>query len=142
MNSAPFTPGVPPAGGHPKRERQALRHLAKLAVAIGAFGLLACDEDSGLERGIVIGKIDFDDPTWQFPDIPETAADGVPLGITVWTGGSGCHEYGHTGGGANFFEEPGTAEITLWYTDGGAARREDHLGDGRKVYTVQVLPAG
>ncbi|MCE2397510.1 MAG: hypothetical protein J4F34_00495 [Gemmatimonadetes bacterium] len=142
-----------------------------LAVAIGAAGLLACEEQE-LERGIVTGKIDFDDPTWPLPQIPETATVGVPVEIAVWTGGSGCYEYFYTDGGngsdgrsamvrpidyfivggcstdrkfvehrtTRVFEEPGTAEITLWYTDGGAVSREDHSGDQRKVYTVAVSP--
>ena len=69
-----------------------------LAVAIGAAGLLACEEQEE-SRGIVIGKIDFDDPTWPLPQIPETATVGVPVEIAVWTGGSGCYEYVETGGG-------------------------------------------
>lgn len=139
-------------------------------VAIGAIGLLAC-EDPELERGVVIGKIDFDDPAWPLPQIPETATVGVPVQIAVWTGGSGCYEYWGTLGGVDgrsvtvvphdtfivggcptdpafvehrttrVFEEPGTVEITLWYSNGRAIRREDHMGDGRKVYTVEVSPA-
>ena len=148
---------------------QVRRHLAMLAVAIGAAGLLAC-EDPELDRGIVVGKIDFDDPAWPLPRIPDTATVGVPVEIAVWTGGSGCYEYARTDGGVDgqsasvvprdyfvvggcstdpefvehrttrVFEEAGTAEITLWYNDGGAIRREDHTDDGRKVYTVEVSP--
>ena len=84
MNSVPFTPRVRSARAHPIRKHPVLRHLTKLTVAIGAIGLLAC-EDSELERGIVIGKIDFDDPTWPLPQIPETATVGVPVEIAVWT---------------------------------------------------------
>ena len=171
MISVPFTPGIPSAGARPERKRQALRHLATLAVAIGAIGLLAC-EDPVSERGIVIGKIDFDDPAWPLPRIPETATVGVPVEIAVWTGGSGCYEYLDTRGGVDgrsatviphdyfivggcsthrefiehrttrIFDEPGTAEITLWFSDGGAILREDHTGEGRKVYTVEVAEAG
>ena len=100
MNNLPFTPGVRSTGARPKRTRQVRRHLAMLAVAIGAAGLLACEEQE-LSRGIVIGKIDFDDPTWPLPQIPETATVGVPLEIAVWTGGSGCYEYVHTAGGVD-----------------------------------------
>ena len=40
------------------------------------------------------------------------------------------------------FAEPGTAEIELVYTAGRRARLpEEHKGDGRRVYTVEVLPA-
>jgi len=171
MNSVPFTPGIPSAGAHPERKRRALRHLATLAVAIGAIGLLGC-EDPVSERGIVIGKIDFDDPAWPLPQIPETATVGVPVEIAVWTGGSGCYEYARTDGSVDgrsaaviptdyfivggcsthrefvehrttrVFDEPGTAEITLWFSDGGAILREDHTGEGRKVYTVEVAEAG
>ena len=171
MNSVLFTPRVRSAPTHPIRKRPALRHLTKLAVAIGAAGLLACEEQE-LERGAVVGKIDFDDPTWPLPQIPETATVGAPVEIAVWTGGSGCYEYYRTAGGVDgrsamvrpmdyfivggcstdrefvehrttrVFEEPGTAEITLWYSDGGAISREDHNGEGRKVYTVTVSPAG
>ena len=171
MNSVPFTPRVRSARAHPIRKRPVLRHLTKLAVAISAIGLLACEEQEE-SRGRVIGKIDFDDPTWPLPQIPETATVGVPVEIAVWTGGSGCYEYGWTDGGVNgrsatvipndyfivggcstdrefvehrtarIFEEPGTAEITLWYSDGGAISREDHRVVRRKVYTVAVSPAG
>lgn len=171
MNSVPFTPRVRSAPAHPIPGRPARRLLAKLAVAIGVTGLVACG-DPELERGIVVGKIDFDDPTWRLPRIPGTATVGVPVEIAVWTGGSGCYEYGYTRGGVDglsatvipndyfivggcstdrefvehmttrIFEEPGTAEITLHYSDGGAVSREDHQGDRRKVYTVAVSPAG
>jgi len=143
-----------------------------LAVAISAIGLVACSGDPELDRGIVVGKIDFDDPTWRLPQIPETATAGVPVEIAVWTGGSGCYEYSRTAGGVDgraatvipfdtfivggcstdrefvehrttrIFEEPGTAEITLHYSDGGAVTREEHDGDQRKVYTVSVSHAG
>ena len=171
MNSIPFTPAIPSAGTHLRRWRQVLRHLTMLAVAFGASGLLAC-EDPELSRGFVIAKIDFDDPTWPLPQIPETATVGVPVEIAVWTGGSGCYEYLDTRGGVDgrsanviphdifivggcstdpqfvehrttrVFDEPGTAEITLWYSDGGAILRKDHSGEGRKVYTVEVSPSG
>lgn len=171
MNNLTPTPPIRSTGTPPNRTRPLRRHLAMLAVAIGAAGLFACEEKE-LERGIVIGKIDFDDPAWPLPQIPETATVGVPLEIAVWTGGSGCYEYGWTDGGVDgrsatvlptdyfivggcstdrefvehrtmrVFEEAGTAEITLWYSDGGAIRRVDHDGEGRKVYTVEVSPAG
>ena len=163
MHILPFTPGVRSTGARPKRPRQVRRHLAMLAVAIAASGLLACEEQE-LSRGIVIGKIDFDDPAWPLPQIPETATVGVPLEIAVWTGGSGCYEYAWTAGGVDGLSatviptdifivggcstdpefpstqdneglrEPGTAEITLWYNDGGPIRREDHNDEGRRVH--------
>ncbi len=40
------------------------------------------------------------------------------------------------------FPEPGTAEIVLVYSTDWARRPEAHKGDGRKVYTVEVSPAG
>lgn len=41
------------------------------------------------------------------------------------------------------FEDPGTAEILFRYTTEGSWHRpEDHKGDGRKVYTVEVVEAG
>lgn len=171
MNSVPFTPHARSARAYPIRKRPALRYLTKLAVAIGAIGLVAC-KDPDVERGIVIAKIDFDDPAWPMPEIPETATVGVAVTIAVWTGGSGCYEYGRTEGGVDglsatvipndyfivggcstdrefvehrttrIFEEPGTADITLHYSDGGAISREDHKGDRRKAYTVAVSPAG
>ena len=168
MNRLAPTPPVRSARLHPGRSRRVLRHAAGLAVAIG---LLACENPES-SSGIVIGKIDFDDPTWPLPQIPSTATVGVPVEIAVWTGGSGCYEYGRTGGGVDglsatvipndyfivggcstdrefvehrttrVFGEPGTAEITIHYTDGGAVLRQDHNGDQRKVYTVVVSPAG
>ena len=169
MNSV-STLSVRSARAHPKHKRPVLRHLTKLAVAIGASGLVVCG-DPEMERGIVVGKIDFDDPTWRLPQIPETATAGVPVEIAVWTGGSGCYEYARTAGGVDgrsatvipwdtfivggcstdrgfvehrttrIFQEPGTAEITLHYSDAGAISREDHRGERRKVYTVAVSPA-
>lgn len=170
MNNVPSRPCVRPARAHPIRTRPVLLLLTKLAVAIGAIGLLACD-DPELSRGIVVGKIDFDDPAWRLPEIPETATVGVPVEVAVWTGGSGCYEYAATFGGVDglsawvrpedifivggcstdpeflehretmIFEEPGTAEITLHYTDGGDSR-EDHIEVRTKVYTLAVSPAG
>ena len=172
MNSAPFTPRVRSARAHPIRKHPVLRHLTMLAVAIGAAGLLACEEQEE-SRGAVTGKIDFDDPTWPLPQIPETATVGVPVEIAVWTGGTGCYEHFLTGGGngsdgrsatvrpvdtfivggcstdrkfvehrtTRIFRAPGTAEITLHYSDGGAISREDHKGDRSKVYMVAVSPA-
>lgn len=168
MDGLPSTPRVRSACFHPGRTRRVLRRAAMLGVAIGLF---AC-EDPELERGIVIGKIDFDDPAWPLPQIPETATVGVPLEISVWTGGNECYEEAYTRGGVDgrsatvvpfdyqivggcstdtrfvehrttrVFGEPGTAEITLTYSLGSAIRREEHRGDGRKVYTVAVAPAG
>ena len=43
------------------------------------------------------------------------------------------------------FEEPGTAEIVLVYSTGPTGKPwhpESHKGDGRKVYTVEVVEAG
>lgn len=170
MNILPFTPHLRSARAHPKR-RPVILHLTKLAVAIGAIGLLACD-DLELSRGMVVGKIDVDDPAWRLPEIPETATVGVPLEIAVWTGGSGCYEHLRTAGGVDgrsatvipldtfivggcstdpqfvehrttrVFEEPGTAEITIHYTGAEAISREDHKGDRRKVYTLAISPAG
>ena len=77
MNSVPFTPPVRSARAHPIRKRPVLRHLTMLAVAIGAAGLLACEEQE-LERGAVVGKIDFDDPTWPLPQIPRRQPSGPP----------------------------------------------------------------
>jgi len=67
---------------------------------IGAIGLVGC-EDPELERGIVVGKIDFDDPTRRLPQIPDTATVGIPVEIAVSTGGSGCYEYAWTAGGVD-----------------------------------------
>ena len=173
MDCLPSTPRIRPTRARPRRTRQLRRHLTLLAVAIGAAGFLACEEEEEWSRGIVVGKIDFDDPAWPLPQIPETATVGVPLEMVIWTGGNGCYEYVRTAGGVNgrsatvrpedyftvgldcstdpefvehrttrVFEEAGTAEITLWYSDGGAITREDHSGAERKVYTVEVSPAG
>ena len=173
MNSISFTPAVRSAGAHPIRKPQALRHLATLALAITAAGLLACEDPEEFRR-LINGRIDFDDPTWPLPEIPETATAGVPVQITVWTGGSGCYEYAGTDGGVDgrsatviprdhfivggcsthrefiehrttwVFEEPGTAEITLFYS----VYHEDYRGEGearhlreQKVYTVEVAEA-
>ena len=173
MLGVPYTRAVRSAVVHPGRTRQALRHLATLAVAFGAAGLLACENPEEFRR-LINGRIDFDDPTWPLPEIPETATAGVPVQITVWTGGSGCYEYAATHGSIDglsasvsprdyfvvggcsthrefvehrttrVFEEPGTAEITLYYS----VYHEDYRGEGearhlreQKVYTVEVAEA-
>lgn len=166
MHTIRFTSHVRSARAHPRHKRPVLRHLTKMAVAIGLF---ACT-DPEHSSGIVIGKIDFADPAWPLPEVPDTATAGVPVQIAVWTGGSGCYEYARTLGGVagrtatvipwdtfiiggcstdrqfaehrttRVFEEPGTAEVTLHYSDAGAISRADHRGDRRKVYTVAVSP--
>ena len=100
LNSVPFTPHVRSARARPIHKPPVLRHMTKLAVAIGAIGLVGC-EDPELERGIVVGKIDFDDPTRRLPQIPDTATVGIPVEIAVSTGGSGCYEYAWTAGGVD-----------------------------------------
>lgn len=175
MNPLPFTPDVRSTGAHPKRPRQITRHLPKLALVIAPMALLGCQLFEPSEYR-VIGKAKLDDPRydWPLPEIPETATAGVPLEITVTTGGNSCYRGGETGlavkgrsavvtpydyidGGrsgcfANLiffehtvpvvFEEPGTAEILFRYTTEASWHRpEDHKGDGKKVYTVEVAEA-
>ncbi len=175
MSSIPFTQTFRSAGARPRRTRPVRRRLATLAVAIAAVGIPACDDDPEQFRRLVHGRIDFDDPTWPLPQIPETATVGAPVQITVWTGGSGCYEYVQTDGGVDgrsatviprddfivggcsthrefiehrttrVFEEPGTAEVVLYYS----VYHEDYRGEGearhfreRKVYAVEVAEAG
>ena len=174
MNPVPFTSDVRSTGAHPKRLRQITRHMRKLALVIGAAGLLSCHEAPYWQH-LVIGAVDFDEPAWPSPQIPETAIVGEPLPVTVWTGDRGCSEYAFTRGGATgqsgsiipydyltltegidcaddlqfiehrttlVFDEPETAEITVWYSVGRMDRPEEYMGDGRKVYTVEVKEAG
>lgn len=168
MVHLPFIPSAPSTRAHPERARGALRLPGRLAVAIAVVGLGGC----GAFDSRVIGLIDFDDKHWPLPEIPETATAGVPIEITIWTMETGCYRIGETEvvvtgriaevtpfdyvtTGASgctdhlaffehkatvVFQEPGTAEIVLRYSTRGRPR--DHNGDGRKVYTVEVSPAG
>lgn len=98
MNNAPLTLGTPPAGTRQERRRHALRHLPKLALAVGAAGLLACEEPDGGTGDPVIGHI----PAWGFadmthrPQVPDTVTAGVGFEVVFWTWGGGCMENGHT----------------------------------------------
>ena len=117
----------------------------------------------------MIGVIEFGGEGWRLPEIPETATAGVPIEMTIWTGETGCYRNGETDVAVTgritevtpfdhvttgnvvctnhlgwfehkatvVFPEPGTAEIVLVYSTDW-----DHNGDGRKVYTVEVSPAG
>ena len=163
MSHVPIIPHAATPSPHPKRSRQVLRRLARLAVAV-VIGLPGCGLFSPEDP--VIGIIDFDHAAWPLPQIPETATAGVPLEMAIWTGGGGCYRQGYTevevdgrsavvtpydfrttGGGdcplllAIFehrttvvFKEPGTAEIVLVY--------RGERGVGRKAYTVEVAEAG
>lgn len=162
MNGIPFTPGVRSARVRPQRTRHILRHVATLVVAIGAAGLPACENPEEFRR-LIPGRIDFEDPAWPLPEIPDTATAGAPVQITVWTGGSGCYEYALTEGGVDglsasvsprdyfivggcsshrefiehrttrVFDEPGTAEITLHYS----AYHENYQGTGEARHLLE-----
>lgn len=151
----------------PKHARGALRLPGRLAVAIAVVGLGGCGLFDSKDR--VIGVIEFDDMHWRLPEVPETATAGVPLEMTIWTGETGCYSIGETDVAVTgriaevtpfdyvttgnyactdhlayfehktkvVFQEPGTAEIVLVYSTSW-----DHKGEGRKVYTVEVTPAG
>ena len=171
MIHIPFIPSASSTRAHPKHARGALRPPGILALAVAIVGLTGCGLFSTEHR--VIGIIDFDHSAWPLPEVPETATVGVPIEMTITTGGDGCYDIGETevavtgriaevtpfdyvttGGGVcvdllAFFEhkatvvfpEPGTARIVLVYsTDWG--RPEVQEADGRKVYTVEVAPAG
>lgn len=79
---------------------QVPRRLGKLAVAIGVAGVLAC-ENPHISTSRVVGFIDFDNPAWPLPQIPETATAGVSLNISVWTGHRGCGEHADTATGVD-----------------------------------------
>ena len=151
----------------PKHARGALRLPGRLAVAIAVVGLGGCGVFESTNR--VVGFIDFDDMHWPPPEVPETATAGVPIEMTIWTMETGCYSIGETevvvtGRTAEVtpfdyvttgdyactdhlaffehkatvvFQEPGTAEIVLVYSTDW-----DHKEQGRKVYTVEVSPAG
>lgn len=95
MNPVPFTPGVRSAAARPGRTRQVIRQLPVLAATIGVIALLGCEDPAPVEHR-VIGIIDFDNPNWRLPQIPETATAMVPFEILVWTGGNSCHRAGGT----------------------------------------------
>jgi len=80
----------------------------------------------------------------------EVEVDGRSAVLTPYdfleTGDFGCPAYlfFFEHGATVVLEEPGTAEIVLVYSTGSTGRPwdpENHKGDGRKVYTVEVSPA-
>lgn len=120
----------------------------------------------------VVGYIDFSDNYLPEFQIPETATANVPVEIAVWTLGGGCHDGGETEVAVNgrsavvtpydfhsgheictdilqdfehrttvVFPNPGISEIVLRYSTRSGWPSEHNM-DGRKVYTVEVSPAG
>ena len=172
MTRPPFLPPTPPDTPTPKKLRP-LRRPGILLLAIGTVALPACD-DAG-EDHRVVGYVDLTGHlTNNEPQVPETATASVPMPITLWTTGGGCHWRGDTEVSVDgrsavvtpydfvrvgdfacpsilaffehrttvVFDEPGTAQIVVRYSTGERFPPHDHDGAGRKVYTVEVEPAG
>ena len=170
MTRVLFLPPAPFRTARPKRMRPLPHHLGRLLVVLSAVAFLACDNEPLVpDDDRVIGYIDFSDIRGYEPQIPETATATVPLEMAVWTMGSGCHTGGDTevaiegrtavvtpydsldfgAGGCTeqlkrfehkatvVFSDPGIAEIVLRYST-----TPSHKGVRRKVYTVEVSPAG
>ena len=77
----------------------------------------------------------------------EVVVTGRSAGVTPYaylTVGRGCYTdltfYEHRA--TLVFEQPGIAQIVLVYSTDGGYVPEDYKGDGRRVYTVDVSPAG
>ena len=171
MTRLPPAPPAPPDTPTPKKLRPP-RRPGILLLAIGAVALPACDAG---EEHRVVGYVDLTgDLANNEPQVPETATASVPMPITLWTTGGGCHRRGDTEVSVDgrsavvtpydfvrvggfvctdilvvfehrttvVFDEPGTAQIVVRYSTGERFLPHDHDGAGRKVYTVEVAPAG
>ena len=168
MIHLPFLPSAPSTGAHPRRARGTLRLAARLAVAIAVVGLGGCSLFGLTTDRRVIGAIDFDGRP--LPEIPETATAGVPIEMTIWTAGGGCH---YSQGETDVAVTGPIAEVTPFdyvvesdgctrpllhfahratvvFQEPGTAAivlvysgvfDPGHKGDRRKVYTVEVSPA-
>ena len=77
----------------------------------------------------------------------EVVVSGLAASVTPYaylTVGIGCFTnltyYEHRA--TLVFEKPGIAQIVLVYSTDGGYAPEDYMGDGRRVYNVEVSPAG
>ena len=134
------------------RTLRALGRPGILLLAVGAAAMPACVEDGEYR---VVGSLAYE------PEIPDTVTASVPVTMTFKTSGGGCHRGGDTEASVDgrsavvipydfvmdwdvcelilqyfehkatvVFDEPGTAQIVLRHSA------------GRKVYPVEVAPAG
>ena len=168
MIHLPFIPSVASTSAHPKHARGAFRLLGRLAVAIAVVGLVGCGIFGPTTDRRVIGAIDFNGRP--LPEIPETATAGVPIEMTIWTAGGGCH---YSQGETDVAVTGPIAEVTPfdYVVESDVCTRQllhfahratvvfqepgtaaivlvysdswdwRHKGDLRKVYTVEVSPA-
>ena len=168
MNHVLFLPSALSARAQQKHARGALRLAARLAVAIAVVGLGGCGIFGPTTDRRVIGAIEFADR--RLPEIPETATAGVPIKMTIWTAGGGCHysrgetDVAVTGPIAEVtpFDYVREADVctlpllnfehkaTVVFQEPGTAAivlvysdfwDGSHKGDRRKVYAVEVSPA-
>ena len=170
MNRLPSFSSAFPRAADPKRRHRTPHRLGGLLLVLGIMASLSCDEPVGPEDYRVVGRIDFSDVRGYEPQVPEIATTGVPFEVTAWTMGNGCYErgdteveidgsaavvtpydydYGAARGvctaelrrfrhkGIVVFGESGTAEVVLRYSTNVL-----YNADGRKVFTVEVSPAG
>lgn len=94
MTRPRFTPPLP--SGTAPRTPRALGRPGILLLAVGAAAMPACDvqPDPPGEEHRVVGFVDLTGDLE--PQIPETATASVPVPITLWTTGGGCHRGGDT----------------------------------------------
>ena len=171
MNRLPSLPPTPALTAVPKRAHRALHDLGRLLAGLSLVAALSCDDPlEGPPSDRVVGYIGFSLVRGHEPQVPETATANIPLDVTVWTMGDGCVEGGDTEVAVDglraevtpydfvdwsaaactlelrlfehaatlVFEDPGIAEVVLRYS----TRYHDRIPDGRKVYAVEVSPAG
>ena len=86
----------------------------------------------------MIGAISFDSEGWPRPEVPETATAGVPIEMTITTGGDGCHEIGET----DVAVTGRTAEVTPfdYVTTGGGVCAQLPVFFGHKATVVFQEP--
>ena len=160
-----------PAPRRSKCSRGSVRTLPGVLVALAVAASVGCDDGPVVvDPYRFVGHIDFSDIRDLEPRIPGTATASVPIQVTVWTSGGGCHRPGETEVTVDgrtavvtpydwFHSSTGicTDDIkyfehnaTVTFTDPGTAEIvlrystdfHNRTGDGRKTYTVEVSPAG
>lgn len=97
MTRPRFIPPLP--SGTAPRTPRARGRPGILLLAVGAAAMPACDDPPSRpwEEHRVVGYVDLTgDDAGHEPQIPETATASVPVPITLWTTGGGCHSGGDT----------------------------------------------
>ena len=165
MTHLPSTPPTPPGTPGPKRPRPFSRP-GILLLAIAAIALPACEEPWEEYRVVGYLQTEPEIPDTVTASVPVTITFSTHGGgchrggdteVTVEArsalvtpydfvkvGDISCtliaEQFGHQA--TITFDEAGTSVITLRYSTGERYFPHHHDGAGRKVYTLEVVPAG